>query len=85
MSADEIFIEMDIVVRRAPDRGTPRQQLHDAGVAAMNDPTVQKRFKENGIDLVGDERRSSAYLIKFVTDEIAKWAGPIKSSGSALE
>jgi tripartite-type tricarboxylate transporter receptor subunit TctC len=61
------------------------QRLHDASVAAMNNPTVQKRFKENGIDLVGDERRSSAYLVKFITDEIAKWAGPIKSSGLALE
>ena len=69
-------------------RNTPAsivQRLHDATVAAMNDPTVQKRFKENGIDLVGDERRSSAYLVQFVTDEIAKWAGPIKSSGLVLE
>jgi tripartite-type tricarboxylate transporter receptor subunit TctC len=61
------------------------QKLHDATVAAMNDPTVQKRFKENGIDLVADERRSSAYLTQFVTGEIAKWAGPIKSSGLVLE
>ena len=69
-------------------RNTPAsivQRLHDATVAAMNDPMVQKRFKENGIDLVGDERRSSAYLVQFVTDEIAKWAGPIKSSGLVLE
>jgi tripartite-type tricarboxylate transporter receptor subunit TctC len=61
------------------------QKLHDATVAAMNNPTVQKRFKENGIDLVADERRSSAYLAQFVTGEIAKWAGPIKSSGLTLE
>jgi tripartite-type tricarboxylate transporter receptor subunit TctC len=61
------------------------QRLHDASVAAMNDPTVQKRFRENGIDLVGDERRSPAYLAQFVADEIAKWAGPIKSSGLVLE
>jgi tripartite-type tricarboxylate transporter receptor subunit TctC len=69
-------------------RDTPAfivQTLHDATVAAMNNPTVQKRFKENGIDLVADERRSSAYLTRFVTGEIAKWAGPIKSSGLALE
>jgi tripartite-type tricarboxylate transporter receptor subunit TctC len=69
-------------------KGTPApivQKLHDATVAAMNNPTVQKRFKENGIDLVADERRSSAYLAQFVTDEIAKWAGPIKSSGLALD
>jgi tripartite-type tricarboxylate transporter receptor subunit TctC len=61
------------------------QRLHDATVAAMNDPFVQKRFKENGIDLVADERRSSAYLAQFVIGEVAKWAGPIKSSGLALE
>jgi tripartite-type tricarboxylate transporter receptor subunit TctC len=61
------------------------QKLHDATVAAMNNPTVQKRFKENGIDLVADERRSSTYLAQFVTGEIAKWAGPIKASGLALE
>jgi tripartite-type tricarboxylate transporter receptor subunit TctC len=61
------------------------QALHDATVSAMNDPTVQKRFKENGIDLVADERRSSAYLAGFVGREITKWAGPIKSSGLVLE
>ena len=61
------------------------QKLHDATVAAMNDPMVQERFKENGIDLVADERRSSAYLAQFVTDEIAKWAAPIKATGLALE
>ena len=61
------------------------QKLHDATVAAMNNPTVQKRFKENGIDLVADERRSSAYLAQFVAGEIVKWAGPIKTSGLALE
>jgi tripartite-type tricarboxylate transporter receptor subunit TctC len=69
-------------------KGTPApivQKLHDATVAAMNNPTVQRRFKENGIDLVADERRSSAYLAQFVTSEVAKWAGPIKSSGLALE
>ena len=69
-------------------RNTPAsivQKLHDATVAAMNDPTVRKRFQENGIDLVGDDRRSSAYLARFVTGEIAKWAGPIKSSGLVLE
>jgi tripartite-type tricarboxylate transporter receptor subunit TctC len=61
------------------------QRLHDASVSAMNDPTVQKSFKENGIDLVSDERRSSDYLLQFVTSEIAKWAGPIKSSGLVLD
>jgi tripartite-type tricarboxylate transporter receptor subunit TctC len=61
------------------------QKLHDATVTAMNNPTVQKRFKENGIDLVGPERQSSDYLTKFVANEIIKWAGPIKASGLTSE
>jgi tripartite-type tricarboxylate transporter receptor subunit TctC len=61
------------------------ERLHDATVAAMNDPTVQRRFKENGIDLVAEERRSSVYLARFVASEITKWAGPLKSSGLVLE
>jgi len=61
------------------------QKLHDATVAAMNNPTVQQRFKENRIDLVAEERRSPAYLAQFVASEIAKWAGPINSLGLALE
>lgn len=69
-------------------RNTPAlivQKLHDATVAAMNNSTVQNRFKENGIDLVAEERRSSAYLAQFTASEIVKWAEPIKSSGLALE
>lgn len=61
------------------------QKLHDATVTTMNNPTVQKRFKENGIDLVGPERQSSDYLAKFVASEIVKWAGPIKASGLTSE
>jgi tripartite-type tricarboxylate transporter receptor subunit TctC len=61
------------------------QRLHDATVTTMNNPTVQKRFKENGIDLVGPERQSSDYLGKFVASEIVKWAGPIKASGLTSE
>lgn len=61
------------------------QKLHDATVMTMNNLTVQKRFKENGIDLVGPERQSSDYLAKFVASEIVKWAGPIKASGLTSE
>ena len=60
------------------------QKLHDATVAAMSDATVQQRFKENGIDLDADDRRSSAYLGTFVADEIAKWARVVVQMPAAL-
>jgi tripartite-type tricarboxylate transporter receptor subunit TctC len=61
------------------------QKLHDATVATMDDSTVQKRLHDNGIDLVSNDRRSSAYLAQFVASEIIKWAGPIKAAGISAE
>jgi tripartite-type tricarboxylate transporter receptor subunit TctC len=61
------------------------QKLHDATVATMNDPMVQKRLQDNGIDLVSNARRSSAYLAQFVAGEITKWAVPIKAAGIVVE
>jgi hypothetical protein len=42
-------------------------------------------MKEIGVDPVAPERRSSDYLAKFVQDEVAKWAGPVKASGLATD
>jgi len=56
-------------------------KLHDATVAAMETPSVQAQMKKVGADLVAPERRSPAYLQKFVETEIEKLAGPIKASG----
>jgi len=56
-------------------------KLHDATVAAMDTPSVQAQMKKVGADLVAPERRSPAYLQRFVETEIEKWAGPIKASG----
>jgi tripartite-type tricarboxylate transporter receptor subunit TctC len=56
-------------------------KLDDATVAAMDTPSVQAQMKKVGADLVAPERRSPAYLQRFVETEIEKWAGPIKASG----
>jgi tripartite-type tricarboxylate transporter receptor subunit TctC len=69
-------------------KGTPApivQKLHDATVTTMNNPAVQKRLRDNGVDLVATERRSPDYLAKFVASEIAKWAGPIMASGVSMD
>jgi tripartite-type tricarboxylate transporter receptor subunit TctC len=69
-------------------KGTPAaiiRKLHDATVAAMEAPAVQARLKELGANIVATERRSPAYLKEFVTAEIEKWAGPIKTAGITVE
>ncbi len=55
--------------------------LHDAAVKALDDPGVQKRLHDIGVDPVPGVRRSPGYLAKFVAAEIDKWAGAIKAAG----
>jgi tripartite-type tricarboxylate transporter receptor subunit TctC len=61
------------------------QKLNDATNQAMDTPAVQARLHELGIIGVARERRSPEYLAKFVVDEIARWAGPIKASGLQVD
>jgi tripartite-type tricarboxylate transporter receptor subunit TctC len=56
------------------------EKLHGAIVATMETPFVRNRLTELGAVIVPPERRSSAYLQKFVEGEIEKWAATIKAA-----
>jgi tripartite-type tricarboxylate transporter receptor subunit TctC len=65
-------------------RGTPPtivEKLNRAMIATLEMPSVQRRLKQIGGDVVAPERRSSEYLAHLVADEIKKWEAPVKSSG----
>jgi tripartite-type tricarboxylate transporter receptor subunit TctC len=65
-------------------KGTPAafvQKLHTAAIQAMETPAVQARLDQAGATVPAPNRRSPEYLQKFVEDETAKWAGPIKAAG----
>jgi len=69
-------------------KGTPApivKKLNAAAVASMDTPEVQKRMKENGVDIAAADRRSPEYLAKFVATEIDKWAGPVRAAGVVQE
>jgi tripartite-type tricarboxylate transporter receptor subunit TctC len=57
----------------------------EASVSAMTTPAVQDRLKEIGLTLVEHNRRSPDYLQKYILDEVAKWAVPIKANGAVLD
>ena len=61
------------------------KKLHDVTVEAMNTPAIQERIKEIGGSVVAPDRRSPEYLKRFVEEEIAKWAAPIKASGISMD
>jgi tripartite-type tricarboxylate transporter receptor subunit TctC len=46
----------------------------------LADPTVQARLRDASATVVAPDRRSSAYLKKYLGDEITKWAGIMKAS-----
>jgi tripartite-type tricarboxylate transporter receptor subunit TctC len=64
--------------------GTPDaivQRMAKAANDTVETPYVAKRLQEIGVTVPGKERRTVAYLQKFIPSEIERWVGPIKSSG----
>ena len=52
-------------------------------MSALETPDVGSRLREVGAAVVAPERRTPAYLKKYVSEEIASWAKIIKDSGVA--
>jgi tripartite-type tricarboxylate transporter receptor subunit TctC len=69
-------------------RGAPAdivERLSDATSGAMDSPMVESRLRQLGVTAVAPERRSPQYLARFVVDEIARWAGPIKQNSLQVD
>jgi tripartite-type tricarboxylate transporter receptor subunit TctC len=60
-------------------------KLNVATSQAMDTPAIKSRLHELGVTGVAVERRSPEYLARFVVDEIARWAGPIKVNGLQVD
>jgi tripartite-type tricarboxylate transporter receptor subunit TctC len=61
------------------------KRLNEATSATIDTPAVQARLHELGVVAAAPERRSPEYLGKFVREEIARWASPIKAAGIQVE
>jgi len=64
--------------------GTPEPiaaKLTQAAMSALETPAVESRLREVGAAIVAPERRTPAYLNRYVPEEIASWARIIKDSG----
>jgi tripartite-type tricarboxylate transporter receptor subunit TctC len=61
------------------------RRLHDAAVGAMETAAVQDKLQQIGASVVAPGRRSPEYLQNFVTNEIARWAAPIRASGVSMD
>ena len=61
------------------------KKLNEAALAAMHTPSVKERLQGLGATIVSDDRTTPQYLGGFVKSEIAKWAAPIKASGTVVQ
>ncbi len=64
--------------------GTPEPilaKLTQAALAALETPAVAARLRDVGATIVAPERRTPAYVKKFIPEEIAAWGKIIKESG----
>ena len=61
------------------------KKLNDAAVQAMNTPAVRDRLTQLGAVVVANDKATPEYLGKFLKEEIARWAGPIKASGVIVD
>ena len=84
------LVDFDVVTWNAffLPKGAPAEivtKLNDATSQAMDTPAVKSRMHDIGVTGIAIERRSPEYLAKFVVDEIARWAGPIKANGLQVD
>jgi tripartite-type tricarboxylate transporter receptor subunit TctC len=84
------LVDFDVVTWNAffLPKGAPTEivtKLNDATSQAMDTPAIKSRMHDIGVTGVAIERRSPEYLAKFVVDEIARWAGPIKANGLQID
>jgi len=61
------------------------QRLNKAMSEALDSPVVHDRLKGLGNIVALPPRRTPEYLATFIRSEIAKWAGPIRASGTSLD
>ena len=70
-----------------PKSATPAMvaKLNAAVSRALDHPALRKRLDDIGLIPAAAERRSPAYLRRFVEGEIEKWAGPVKAAGLQVD
>jgi tripartite-type tricarboxylate transporter receptor subunit TctC len=65
-------------------KGTPPPIVAKLGAAidtALDDPAVQEKLRVVATTVVSKDRRTPAYLQKFLGDEITKWRAIMTASG----
>jgi len=69
-------------------KGTPEPivaKLNKAMSDMLDDAAIRRRLEELGLEIVAPERRSPAYLAKFLPEDIERWRKVVAASGIVVE
>ena len=69
-------------------KGTPDaivRKLNKAMSDTVDNPAVQKRLEELGLEIVPAERRSPEYLAKYLPEDIARWKKVVQDAGISTD
>jgi tripartite-type tricarboxylate transporter receptor subunit TctC len=69
-------------------KGTPEpivRKLNKAMSDTLDDPVIRKRLEDLGLEIVPPERRTPAYLARFVPEEIERWGKAIRAAGISAD
>ncbi|MPZ38458.1 MAG: hypothetical protein GEU95_10365, partial [Rhizobiales bacterium] len=69
--------------KRTPDAIVAK--LYDASNRTLDSATTVERLRRTGIEPIAADRRSPAYLQKFLRAEMKSWAEQVKVSGVPLQ
>ncbi len=61
------------------------RKLNAAINQSLENPALRQRLEELGLEIVPPEQRTPEYLAKFLPEDIARWAKPIRAAGIVVE
>ena len=69
-------------------KGTPKaiiDKMHTAIETMIARPDIRQKMESLGLEILPPEQRTSAYLAKFLKDDIERWSKVIKAAGISVE
>jgi tripartite-type tricarboxylate transporter receptor subunit TctC len=69
-------------------KGTPDfivRKLNGAMNRSLENPGLRKRLEELGLEILPPEQRTPEYLARFLPEDIARWARPIRAAGLSVD
>jgi tripartite-type tricarboxylate transporter receptor subunit TctC len=69
-------------------KGTPKpivDKMHAAIETMIARPDIRKKMEDLGLEILPPEKRTPAYLAKFIREDIERWGKVIKAAGISVD